>query len=75
MLELNPPIEEVKKKIYKEINKFLSIPNIIYNFVSDDEDQEQSYYHTIVDENNPQISRLYEQLNKSIIQLNLAMLK
>ena len=70
MLELNPPIEEVKKSIYKEINRFLSIPNIIYNFVSDEEDNEKSYYHTIVDENGPQISKLYEQLNISITQLH-----
>ena len=70
MLELNPPIEEVKKSIYKEINRFLSIPNIINNFISDDEENEQSYYHTIVDENSPQISKLYEQLNISLTQLN-----
>ena len=70
VLELNPPIEEVKKSIYKEINRFLSIPNIIYNFVSDEEDNEKSYYHTIVDENGPQISKLYEQLNISITQLH-----
>ena len=69
MLELNPPIEEVKKSIYKEITKFLSIPNEIYNFISDEEENEQSYYHLIVDENSSQITKLYEQLNVSITQL------
>ena len=70
MLELNPPIEEVKKSIYKEITKFLSIPNEIYNFITDEDENEPSYYHLIVDENSSQITKLYEQLNVSITQLN-----
>ena len=66
-LELNPPLEEIKKSIYKEINKFLSIPDTIRNFI--DEDDDKSYYHTIVVENNDQISKLYANLNVSLTQL------
>ena len=69
MLELSPPIEEIKKSIYKEINKFLSIPNEICNFI-EDEENDKSYYHTIVEENNSQILKLYEQLNISITKLH-----
>ena len=69
MLELSPPIEEIKKSIYKEINKFLSIPNEIRNFI-EDEENDKSYYHTIVEENNSQIFKLYEQLNISITKLH-----
>ena len=69
VLELSPPIEEIKKSIYKEINRFLSIPNEICNFI-EDEENEKSYYHTIVEENNSQILKLYEQLNISITKLH-----
>ena len=67
-LELSPPLEEIKKSIYKEVNKFLSIPNEICNFI-EDEENEKSYYHTIVEENNSQILKLYEQLNISITNI------
>ena len=68
-LELSPPLEEIKKSIYKEVNKFLSIPNEICNFI-EDEENEKSYYHTIVEENNSQILKLYEQLNISLNKLH-----
>ena len=70
VLELNPPLEEIKKSIYKEIQKFLSIPIMINNFISDEEEKEESYYHTIVRENESEILKLYSQLDVSLTQLN-----
>ena len=66
-LALNPPLEDIKKQIYRDIEKFLSIPSTIRNFISDDEDQ--SYYYTIVEENSKEIENLYSQINGSINKL------
>ena len=66
-LALNPPLEDIKKQIYRDIEKFLSIPSTIRNFISDEEDQ--SYYHTIVEENSKEIQNLYSKLNNSVIKL------
>ena len=66
-LALNPPLEDIKKQIYRDIEKFLSIPSTIRNFISDEDDQ--SYYHTIVEENSKEIQNLYSKLNNSVIKL------
>ena len=67
-LALNPPLEDLKKTIYKEIKSFISIPSLIRNFI--DEELEPSYYHTIIDENSDLIKAVYDKLNSAIEQLN-----
>ena len=72
-LNLNPAIEDIKKSIFREIEKFLEIPNAIRNFK--DDENHLSYYHTIVEENQGNIKQLYEKLNNAIEELNQLKLK
>ena len=66
-LALNPPLEDLKKTIYKEIKSFISIPSLIRNFI--DEENEPSYYHTIIQENSSLIKIVYDKLNVAIENL------
>jgi len=65
-LIINPPIEDLKKNLYKELKSFISIPVLIKGFTDD-----ADYYNSLINTNTNNIKLLYLKANEALEKIEI----